>query len=322
MNKLLRGIELAVEQVLDDSGRPITRLEQEKLCYFGIKEFEIPITYSWYLAGANTKVGGEPSKAARRMESPSSLDWQDVGEDPDVREYRDFFATTEFMPDYTLRDIWYTDKFEFLRDFYEHCAPEEYLELYLISTDIREKLENIDDIIQQEAENRSLNEWGAGSSDGVIAKTDEREFRLLISDLHLEISHIDDLTETVGVITRATDVIEQVFTHLTEVDSVSQDQFSVLNELSAYFYYDVWRYPALYISTQTAEGPNDYHLIDEHASKFVNYHDDLISEVEQMRTRCVENDLYPDIGHHSASVDENVEAHVGAVMRDIVEDSE
>ena len=46
MNKLLRGIELAVNQELEDPGRPITRLEQEKLCYFAIEEFDIPITYS------------------------------------------------------------------------------------------------------------------------------------------------------------------------------------------------------------------------------------------------------------------------------------
>jgi len=322
MNKLLRGIELAVEQELEDPGRQITRLEQEKLAYFAIQEFDIPITYSWYLAGANTRVAGEPSEAARRVETPSSPQWRDVGEDPDVRQYRDFFATAEFMPGYRLRDIWYTGKFDFLRDFYEHCAPEEFLDLYIVSTDIREQLENIDEIVQQEATNHSLSEWSGGSDDGVLGTTDESDFRLLISDLHIEISEIDDLTETVSIITRGTDVIEQVFAYLTELESVSEDQFSILNELSGFFYYDVWRYPALYISTQTAEGPNAHHLIDEHAERFTEFHEELVAEAEEMQNQCVTNDLYPGLGHHSDAIDESVEAHVNAVMRDIIEDTE
>jgi len=322
MNKLLRGIELAVNQELEDPGRPITRLEQEKLCYFAIEEFDIPITYSWYLAGANTKVAGEPQEAARRVDSSASPQWRDVGEDSEVRQYRDFIASAEFMPGYRLRDVWYTDKFEFLRDFYEHCAPEEFLVLYNISTDIREQLENIDEVVQQEATNHSLSEWSGGADDGVLAATDEQAFRLLISDLHIEISEIDDLTETVSIVTRGTDVIEQVFAHLTELDSISEDQFGVLDDLSPDFYYAVWGYPALYISTQTAEGPNAHHLIQEHAERFTAFHQELVSEADEMREQCIDNDLYPSLGHHSANTDEDIEAHVNTVMMDVIEDTE
>lgn len=322
MSKLLRSIELAVDDVLPETDRTITRLEQEKLCYFAIEEFDIPITYSWYLAGACTKVSGEPSAAANRLNTPSTPFNEDLGEDPDVRRYRDYFASTEFMPDYTLRDIWYTNKYEFLRDFYEHCAPEEYLDMYLASTNIREQLENVGNVVEQETTYHSLSEWGGGSDEGVLSESDEREFRLLISDLHLEVAGIDDLTETINVVARGTDVIEQVFAQLTTLDSISRDQSVVLDDLATYFYDDVWRYPALYISTQTVEGPNDFHLRGEHATKFTDFQENLLSRANRMRNRCMEVGLYPDTGHHSAKVDEDISSHLNTMMKEYVEEAE
>lgn len=322
MNKLLRGIELAVDDVLDNPGRAITRLEQEKLCYFAIKEFDIPVTYSWYLAGACTKVSGEPSAAANRLNTHSTSLREDSGEDPDVRKYRDYFSSAEFMPDYTLRDIWYTNKYEFLREFYEYCAPEEYLDLYLASTNIREQLENIDDVVEQETSHHSLAEWGGGSDEGVLSESDEREFRLFISDLHLEIAEIDDLAETINVVTQGTDVIEQVFAHLTTLESISRDQSVVLDDLAAYFYDDVWRYPALYISTQTAEGPNDFHLRGEHATRFTEFQEDLLTRANRMRNRCLNVGLYPDTGHHAGKVDEDVSSHLNTMMKEYIEETE
>lgn len=322
MNKLLRGIELAVDDVLDNPGRAITRLEQEKLCYFAIEEFDIPVTYSWYLAGAYTKVSGEPSAAATRLNTNSMPLREDSGEDPEVRRYRDYFSSTEFIPNYTLRDIWYTNKYEFLRDFYEHCAPEEYLELYLVSTNIREQLENIDEVVEQETTHHSLSEWGGGSDEGVLSESDEREFRLLISDLHLEIAGIDDLTETINVVTRGTDVIEQVFAQLTTLESISREQSVVLDDLAAYFYDDVWRYPALYISTQTAEGPNDFHLKGEHATRFTEFQEDLLTSANRMRNHCLNVGLYPGTGHHAGEVDEDVSSQLNMMMKEYIEETE
>lgn len=140
MNKLLRAIELAVKEEINDPERLITRIEQEKLCYFAIKEFDIPVTYSWYLAGAYTKVAGEPSEAANRLNSSDQTLQQDMGEDSDVYKYKNFFTSSEVMKGYTLQNIWFTTESEFLRDFYKQCAPDDYVDLYLVSIDIREKL--------------------------------------------------------------------------------------------------------------------------------------------------------------------------------------
>jgi hypothetical protein len=319
---LLRGIELAVEDVFDDPGRNITRTEQEKLCYFAIKEFDLPVTYSWYLAGAYTKVAGEPDNAPGRMTTNTGGVRRDHGETEEVQQYRDYFASEVFFDDYDLREVWYTGKFDFLRDFYQECAPEEYTDLYLTSTDIREYLETLDETIEQETTNHSLSDFGGGSQGGLLSESDEQEFRLLISDLHLELAEIDDLSEIVDLVTRGTDVIEQVFAQLTTLESISSEQETVLQDLAPYFYYDVWRYPALYISTQTAEGPNRHHLVEEHADRFTSFHEDLLSRRNRLSERCADADLYPRAGHHSQRVDGEQMAHLHEMAREVLEGSE
>lgn len=319
MNKLLRAIELAVDEVFEDTDRSITRLEQEKLCYFAVNEFDLPVTYSWYLAGAYTKVAGEPDDAPGRMKVDTPELSHDPGESSDVREYRDYFATEEFFGDYTLQKIWYTGRYEFLRDFYEACAPEEYTELYLASTDIREQLVELDDTLEKETTNHSLADYGGGSDEGVLPEADERELRLAISDLHLELAQIDELAEIVSPVTRATDVLEQVFAQLTELDSITRNQEVVLDDLAKFFYYCVWMYPALYISAQTAEGPNRHHLIGEHASRFEEFHEKLLSRQDQLHERCIGAGLYPDPGHHSRQVDEEQMAHLHEMAREVME---
>ncbi|WP_241768031.1 hypothetical protein [Haloferax sp. ATB1] len=319
---LLRGIELAVEDVFDGPGRNITRTEQEKLCYFAIKEFDLPVTYSWYLAGAYTKVAGEPDNAPGRMTTNTGGVRRDHGETEEVQQYRDYFASEVFFDDYDLRKVWYTGKFDFLRDFYQECAPDEYTDLYLTSTDIREHLETLDETIEQETTNHSLSDFGGGSQEGLLSESDERKFRLLISDLHLELAEIDELSEIVDLVTRGTDVIEQVFAQLTTLESISSEQETVLQDLAPYFYYDVWRYPALYISTQTAKGPNRHHLIEEHADRFTSFHEDLLSRRNRLSERCADADLYPRAGHHSQRVDEEQMAHLHEMAREVLEGTE
>lgn len=319
MNKLLRAIELAINEVINEQTREITRLEQEKLCYFAVIEFDLPITYSWYLAGAYTKVTGEPNDAPGRMTVDTQGLSQDPGESEDVRVYRDYFATEEFCKDYNLKKIWYTDRFEFLRDFYGECAPSEYTNLYIASTDIREQLLHLDDTLERETRNSSLSEFGGGSDEGVLTHVDEKEFRLSVSDLHLELAQIYDFSEIVEPITRGTDVLEQVFAQLTKLDSISRDQEVVLDDLAAFFYYTVWMYPALYISVQTAEGPNRHHLIEEHATRFEKFHEQLLSHQTQLRERCIGAGLYPEAGHHSQKVDEEQIAHLHEMAKEVIE---
>jgi hypothetical protein len=318
LKDMLTAIELAVDDAIETPGRNITRTEQEKLCYFLIEEFQVPVTYSWYLAGANTKVTGEPSMDESRVESTAGPVNSDSGYSDEVREYRSYLVNTEFFPDYRLQDVWYTDKNEFLSDFYEACAPEEYLDLYLISTEIRSKLESIEETIAEGTDNYSLSAFTDSGPEPLLDRQTEEKFRLLISDFHIELSEIKDLQEIVPTVTMGTDVIEQVLAQLTTTSSLTPDQQELVSEVFQYFYDDVWRYPAFYISTKTAEGPNHHHLKGEHAERFVNFHKELRAQAEQLRSRCEANGLYPPTNHHSDRMDADQMTHLHELSRDII----
>jgi hypothetical protein len=318
LNNMLTAIELAVDDAIETPGRRVTRTEQEKLCYFLIEEFDIPVTYSWYLAGANTKITGEPSVNESRVESTSGPVSPDQGYSDEVTRYRNQLVNTEFFPGYSLEDIWYTDKNEFLMDFYEACAPEEYLDLYLISTEIRAKLESIEETITEGTDNYSLSAFTDSGPEPLLDRQTEEKFRLLISDFHLELSEIDDLQEIVPTVTMGTDVIEQVLAQLTTTESLTPDQQELVSEVFQYFYDDVWRYPAFYISTQTATGPNYHHLKEEHAERFINFHKELRAQADQLRSRCEANGLYPPMNHHSERIDDDQMAHLHEVSRDVI----
>lgn len=318
MEDVLTAIDLAVKDAIETPSRSITRTEQEKLGYFLIQEFDIPITYSWYLAGANSKVTGEPRANDTRAGGSVQTLQSDSGYSDDVRKYREYLANTELMEGYTLPEIWYTDQSTFLMDFYKECAPPEYLDLYLISTEIRSKLESILETVTESTEHRGLSAFTDSGPEPLLDQQTEEKFRLLISDFHLELAEIDDLREIVSTITVGTDVIEQVLAQLTTTDSLTPDQQELVAEVFQFYYDDIWRYPAFYISTQTATGPNSHHLIGEHAERFVDFHEELRAKANQFQSRCEANGLYPSNNHHSNRMDSDQMAHLHEVARDLV----
>ena len=320
VNKLLRAIELASNEVIEDKQRPITRLEQEKFSYFAIDDFDLPITYSWYIEGANTKVTGEPDRGNKRLNTDSGDVFHDVGEDPDVLKYRDYFVNTTFIPGYNFKEVWYTERLEFLHDFYTHEAPEEFLNLYLASLTTREALRSIHQTLDSSSKNRSLGDFVRGTNPGgVIGDRTEREFREFISRYHLALAEFDDLNNIIPIVTQCTDILEQILAKLTTLDSVEPQQQAIIHEMEDFFYFDVWRYPALYVSANTATGPNKHQLIGEHINEFTSFDQTLSSKLTRLRSRCDQADLYPDPGHHADTLDQDVRDHLNSVMLDYIE---
>lgn len=251
------AIKQALENKLDQKSREITRIEEEKLTYFAIQDLDLELSYSFYLAGGNTEVGvnQEPESPATSSQSFGPLTEETPTTDR-IKRLREYFESNNFFGNYTLRKVWFTDRYEFLRDFYQEFAQDEYEDLYLISAEIREQLENIDQVIDRDSQNADLSDWGGGGSSGVLDPADERELRYLISDLHLELAAHEDLSKTKGVVASGTDLIEEVLFKLTQIETTSRKQRKSLNKLSEFFFFYVWKYPALLISADTASGPN------------------------------------------------------------------
>lgn len=319
-SKLLRAIDLAQKQVIPDPDRAITRLEQEKLCYFAIKEFELPITYSWYIEGAYTRVSGEPDKGNKRIRDRNPSKFEDIGEDPDVLKYRDYFTSTIFFDTYTFKDIWLTERLEFLHDFYTHEAPEQFRELYLASLGIRRSLKTFLRDLSVAASNKSLAEFTDNPPvRTLIDAEDERELREHVSRFHLALTEHDDLQDIIPLVTAGTDIVEQVIAQLTAIDTIDNEQESVIRGVEQFFYSNVWQYPSLFISIQTATGPNRHHLIDEHVTRFTESHEQLHRKIKRQRNHSFQAGLYPDTDQQAEKVDVEIRNHLNSIMVDYLE---
>ncbi|WP_276302151.1 hypothetical protein [Halorussus lipolyticus] len=300
------AIDLALKEIFDKRDREITEIEEEKLTYFAIKNFDLDLTYSWYLAGANTKVSYGTSLTAKPGTERyfGSLQSETPYTDR-LNKLRDFFENEVFFGDYSLRKIWWEDRFSFLRDFYQEFAPEKYRDLYIISTNIKEKLYNIDKLIETESKNTTLSDFDGGGSDALLPPPKEKEIRYLISDLHLELSSIEELSDTKAVVASGTDLIEQILYKLSQKETTTQEQRRILDELHDFFYYYVWKYPALLISADKACGPNAKALKFESLREFNGFEKQVEEEREKLANWCYKADLLPNIEDYtSLDIDE------------------
>lgn len=179
------------------------------------------------------------------------------------------------------------------------------MDLYLASTKVRDQLYSLDLATRDQSENQSLSEWGGGSEAGLLSRGDEKETRIAISELHLELAGIEGLSDIKQVVAKGTDIVEQVLAKLTTLESLSAEQKAVLDDLGDFFYYCVWRYPALYISTETREGPHSRELTEEHAQRFARFEEETLqTRTDLIQKRCYNSGLYPESGHHSRRIEE------------------
>jgi hypothetical protein len=294
------AIDLALNDVLDQPDeREITGVEEEKLTHFAIREFDLSLTYSWYLAGGHTIAEANPDDQSpwQAGRSFGEITAQKPQYNERVRELRDYFRSTEFIPGYTLREIWFTDKFDFLRDYYRELAPEKYRDIYVHSLELREELWKLNGSLNRQSENQSLDDFGAGLSDTLLEPSAEETIRYLVSDYQMDLAEVDELSPTKKDIVRGTDVIERILSKLTRMDSISIEQRMLIEEdLHDFFYFYVWKYPALAISVDTATGPHANALRRKRLMEFDSFDEQLIAKLDDISRQARELDLLPMVG--------------------------
>ena len=304
------AVEHALDRVLDSRDRELTELEAEKLAYLVVDEFDLDITYSWYIAGACTAVTRGPT-AERGPSGPSPPTLTDderrvvfgdvtveVGGDR-TQQFTDYLTSETLFAGYELRDVWYTGRHEFLSDFYEARAPERFTDAYLAATEIRRHLMELGDDRRADS-NASLSQFGVGEQPLL---DDEREeaFRHTVSELHLALARDDDLAETTAAVTEGTDLIERALDRLTRVEPSTSEQWDLIEELSEFFFYAVWRFPALVISVQTATGPNAAALRAEHLQKREGFEQTIERKRVDLHSRLADANLLPTVKESSSS---------------------
>lgn len=320
------GLELALDDVIPDGmRREITKTEREKLIYFAVREFDLPITYSWYLAGAKTAFTpdspvGTTSPEAPSVPTPDEFVQPEASDtDPEVQRYREFFRSQTFFDDYDLRTVYFTSNADFLCDVYEEFAREEYTDLYIHSTRLREKLRSLNESIDRGTPNASLTDWGAGAEDGWLSPHQEEEIRRLVSDLHLDLGRLDGFGETRTPVTKGTDVIESVLTKLTHVSSLNVEQTALVNGLGEFFYEYVWKYPALKISADTATGPNAGIRKRQHGNIFRHFDGILQERIDELSEQHQRAGLDPTMEEIVANENSEAMAFFHSTTREVID---
>jgi hypothetical protein len=316
------AIDLALDDILDKGEkREVTNVEEEKLTHFAIRDLDLSLTYSWYLAGAHTIA--EPDQDRRSPWQPGQtfgdLQAQKGQYGDQVEEIRAYFRSAEFFPGYTLRDVWFTDKFEFLRDYYREFAPEKYRSLYIHSLEIRQKLWNLSDTVGKESDNAALSDFGGGGPNTLLDSGEEEEIRYLISDFHMDLSTIDELSPIKIDVARGTDAIELVLSKLTSLETTSVEQRMFLQkDIHDFFYHYVWKYPALAVSVDTAKGPNADALEQKRLLEFDGFDDKMSAEVRTFTRQAHGIGLLPETDEH---VSRNAEksAYLHSILKETID---
>ncbi|UOY10612.1 hypothetical protein [Methanonatronarchaeum sp. AMET6-2] len=302
---VLEGLGHAVNDLkrsVRNLDRELTGVEEEKLLYIAIEEFDLPLTYSWYLKGCKTASNNNPSPVSpidgRQEEGFTTAtnigDRDASGVDSDVAKYREFYRDTTFFGEYDLRKIIFTGETEFLCDFYEHYAPPKYTALYQASTRLQDWLDKIVERGKEQDDNSTLSQYGAGTPSGILTPQEEMDVREVVTDIHFELADIPELEETQALVTKGTEEIELTLTALTQQSTLTEDQLEFIEEdLKDFYYYYVWRYPALRISGETATGPSEEVITRDHMRTYVSFDDQLKRHIDWISEERDEVGLTP-----------------------------
>jgi hypothetical protein len=331
IEKIQEGLALAVSEtdgIDDPSTRYLTKTKLQKLVWLAVREFDEDVTYSWYLAGPNLESErvstGFLDSAFEKVATPSvpSPDLRDerpdYEPDPQVRRYADFFGSQIPHDDGTLDlkdDVWYKSGDEFLEEFYDHYAPDEYHEVYAASIDLRNQME---ETIRRVAELINAQDGGAQASlDSFGSSTPTapdhyKEIGLLVSRMHLALSQNGDLEDTVPRFKQFTDILEDTYMMLAkvEVKDVNKGHLEALRRLRDFHYYKAWRIPALIVSERTATGPGASELRRKATDNLESLNNEYDHKIATIESYCAERGLLPDYTDYPDRDDTEMQALV------------
>lgn len=362
---LLACLALALQRSQRYSISDLNQTKVQKFVFLGAKEFDLDITYSWYLAGsyaagatdgfsavdtAFNDFSKPPSPEIAEADEPELSDERDPDDEreatdepifrenvmPDIsREfeveqgYDDQFSTSESMTDETsLSDEMDRSSFEdanaqmlpeefatpvedvvdfygrilrqyplhptdrFLQQFYEYHAPAEYASIYEHCLRLRDILRTIEDDITTAV---------SGQTQEVDLEHRREKFGRELSELHMELYEVETIRATAETVIAGTEPIEEAIISLAAMspETLSDTHREAIEMLQDYFYYVVWKYPALRISIDTATGPSADAIIIEHREKYQAFDQTVETRRENILQHLETAGLRPDLTDHT-----------------------
>jgi len=327
VDQLLDVLEEAIDSLpeIDESYANKTKIQ--KLLYFAIDEFEISVTHSWYLAGAvvpDRSIGPDALQTADGPTGPSGpsapeTDSADAIEDVDTvdpilftdssgeefdsepsSDLEAYVSRSDLLSFYRqeIPDLWHQRTMRFLQNFYQETAPDEYRLLYIESTHLRTHLADLVDAIDAIID--------GGTPERSVASIRE-SIGLSISDLHYYIGRHDDLSQTLDVVLEGTNLIEDAVMRLDQHSTadLTPEHRSTIEQLQDFFYYYVWKYPCLLISSNTASGSQAEELRTEQLAAFEEFDHRVLDERNTIAAELASVDLLPEPGDYEL-IDDSV----------------
>lgn len=291
LHDVMDGLRVAIHESEVDNSH-LNSIKLNKLLYFAVKEFDLPITFSWFKYGASLSdtavnvdyVEPVPSDQLPNPETPRlGREW----EYPTPQEYKYFFKENV-----DLDHIFSETTKEYLEEFYRGYAPENYAQLYAYSAIFQKTVDGILDMRLDEF-NSQLDE---------IADKAKEEIRELNIEMILH-EGFDD--RVIDKFTLYSDLILDVFANLQEeTDEINRSQFSALQSTLKFYYSHAWKYVALVISENTVTGPSDRDLYKGAVTELDTLDKTYDEDVENVRQRLVKEELLEQ--EPSVSLEQNV----------------
>lgn len=270
LDDLQTGLALAVRDHpnLDlDALEYTNETKLQKLLYMAVDQFELPVTYSWYLAGAhiaNESVSLDQFEDRYRSLQPSfneesrledkrvKIDEQsDIG--IDIEDYRIFYREQ-------IEEVWFTPLNSFLEEFYTSYCPKRFRNIYLKSLYLRqlfeESINNVESVV-----------YDKQSSLSQFLERDRKielyqDFKSGVDDLELELAADSLLQDTAKDFQDFGAILLKLIEHLEskDIEQFGSEDLFILEEANEFYFFNAWRQPALYIAKNTAQGPNAHVL--------------------------------------------------------------
>lgn len=298
IDDLEEGLASAIldhDQLDSDAVSYLSETKLQKLLYLAINKFDLPVTYSWYLAGAHiaeadvgvrhvdknlnqisSNIG--PKNQLLRDSRPEQKTRSKSGKD--ISEYEEFFAQI-------LDDIWFKQRHDFLEEFYTEYAPEKYQNLYLRSLELRRLFAELKENYQEDSTKQlSLKNY----SGGVQESNFYSDFEDVCRDLEFEIGTDKSISMTADAFSNFVDILLDVIFEIQQSDnqdnSIKRKQ--LVERANDFFFYNAWRRPCLYISKETATGPNAYKLVSNREQQIKVAETVYNEELAEFKKRCSE----------------------------------
>lgn len=279
LKDIQEGIQIAMHRQGVDAAA-IDRIKFNKLAYFAIQEYDIPVTFGWY------KYGPAPVNAANHSSTvrPVRRDEIVAADTPRLQNGRfrspeeySYFFTDDFAEFDTLVE---TPTKEYLVEFYFQHAPKSYRDAYIASAELQQTI----DAIGTDAS------WGDREA---MLGTLERRYRRLVR----ETRSIPTLDEAVPALVAYGDLLLDVVESAVELGDLSASQRRFLDRVTDSFYGGAWNYAALLISRDTVDlspGSNQSKLRTSIEDDVRDLRTGYDVEIERLRERASEYDLAPE----------------------------